>query len=212
MSYDSAKTATGLSAASRLITTNMTTRQAAMVYAQAGVPIFPVHGIRLGEGGVLVCSCGEAECQQPGKKPAIKEWPIVATTNLDIVASWWRRYPDANIGHPIQRGMLVVDVDDHRNKREDDELENPGVKPPRREPGHGWESFADVMLLQPDIMETISVSTGGGGLHCFLVDEQGRELKSRNGAWPGIDLRAEGTYVILPPSMHKSGRSYEWSV
>ncbi len=55
------------------------------------------------------------------------------------------------------------------------------------------------------------VRTGSGGWH-LLFAEPGRELRnSVNRVGRGIDVRADGGYVIAPPSLHTSGARYEWT-
>src|SRR5690606_26926342 len=36
------------------------------------------------------------------------------------------------------------------------------------------------------------------------------DLRTRPGFLPGLDLKAAGGYVVAPPSLHASGRRYEW--
>lgn len=69
--------------------------QAAEVFAQAGVPIFP--------------------CAPGGKQPITSRGFHDATTNPAQVQAWWRRFPEANIGMPTgaASGLVVVDVDVH---------------------------------------------------------------------------------------------------
>src|SRR5262249_22814115 len=44
------------------------------------------------------------------KKPAIRRWPDLATTDPEWVGKWWTRWPDANVGIHT-RGLLVLDID-----------------------------------------------------------------------------------------------------
>jgi hypothetical protein len=37
-----------------------------------------------------------------------------------------------------------------------------------------------------------------------------RAYQSRAGLLPGIDLRGDGGCVVVPPSIHPSGKSYAW--
>jgi putative DNA primase/helicase len=53
--------------------------------------------------------------------------------------------------------------------------------------------------------------TGGGGQH-FLLQHPGVPIRNDAGKklGPGLDLRGDGDYVVLPPSRHASGLEYEW--
>jgi len=55
------------------------------------------------------------------------------------------------------------------------------------------------------------VRTGGGGLH-LLFQHPGGHAANRVAIDAGIDLRADGGYIVAPPSIHVSGRRYEWLV
>jgi putative DNA primase/helicase len=45
---------------------------------------------------------------------------------------------------------------------------------------------------------------------CSSGCPKGAIVTSRNGWRPGVDIKAEGNYVILAPSLHESGRRYKW--
>ena len=54
------------------------------------------------------------------------------------------------------------------------------------------------------------VKTGSGGFHFYMrMPDQGVKNSAGKIA-PHIDVRANGGYVIAPPSTHKSGNQYEW--
>jgi hypothetical protein len=53
------------------------------------------------------------------------------------------------------------------------------------------------------------VTTGGGGHHLYFR-HPGGSVRNRAGLAPGLDLRADGGYVVAPPSLHPSGRHYAW--
>jgi putative DNA primase/helicase len=56
---------------------------------------------------------------------------------------------------------------------------------------------------------TVEVLTGGGGRHFHFQNFDG--IGCSNGELaPGVDVKAEGGYVILPPSPNESGRRYAW--
>ena len=54
-------------------------------------------------------------CVPRGKQPLTAHGFLDASTDAEIVRSWWRRWPDANIGVPTgsASGVDVVDVDVH---------------------------------------------------------------------------------------------------
>lgn len=84
-------------------------------------------------------------------------------------------------------GLVVVDLD-----------EKNGV--------HGIEEFKKLMQGHPDIT-TRTVKTPTGGAHLYF--NYTGILKTRiNHPAPGIDFKAEGGYVVAPPSVLKNGECY----
>ena len=63
-----------------------------------------------------------------------------------------------------------------------------------------------------ELPSTPSVRTGGGGWHYYFKLPSGVLLQSSNGFRHKMDFKAEGGYIIAPPSLHKSGKRYEWAV
>lgn len=57
--------------------------------------------------------------------------------------------------------------------------------------------------------ETWTVKTSKG-YHYYFNLPDGADLRNRTRAFPNIDIRAEGGYVVAPPSVHESGHVYEW--
>jgi len=152
--------------------------------AQHGLPIFPVHE----PGKNDKCSCGDADCDSPGKHPRTKNGFYDATTDLKQIDEWWGVfYPQGNIGVPTGKttGLLVVDID------------------PRNGGPTDRSDIAERLGLLP---ETAEVITGSGGRHLYFKYAGGSVPPSLE---PGIDLKGDGGYTILPPSLHSSGRRYE---
>ena len=52
--------------------------------------------------------------------------------------------------------------------------------------------------------------TGGGGVH-YLLRVEG-SVGNRVNLAPGIDLRGDGGFIVVPPSRHESGRRYAWDL
>lgn len=122
--------------------------------------------------------------QTRGKKPLTEHGFQDATTDPDIAAAWWRRWSDANIGLHC-RDFTVLDVD------------------PRNGGNESLETLVEVH--GPQFKDTVNVLTGGGGIHYYY-----RGSTHMSHAGQGLDVKSTGGYVILPPSVHPSGNSYEW--
>lgn len=59
--------------------------------------------------------------------------------------------------------------------------------------------------VELELEPTLCSKTGGGGWHHYYNGVV-RSCKPLT----GLDIKSEGGYVILPPSIHPSGRGYEW--
>lgn len=146
--------------------------------------VFPCHSVVKGE-----CTCGRASCKAPGKHPRTSNGVRAATSNLEQLRAWLSRWPDANwalaTGSPS--GVWVLDID---------------VKPDK----DGKASLeAWLTKTRAEIPATLVVETGGGGWHYYWVESG---LGNRTNVLPGVDVRGEGGYVLLPGSTHISGKSY----
>ena len=65
----------------------------------------------------------------------------------------------------------------------------------------------DRALMTP----TAAVATGGGGWHLYYRHPGGPLLPALPGR-PGVDVKADGGYVVAPPSIHTgTGRPYRWA-
>ena len=53
--------------------------------------------------------------------------------------------------------------------------------------------------------------TGSGGYHLFyLYPNDVPKIANRVGIFEGADIRADGGFIVLPPTRHPNGRQYEW--
>jgi RecA-family ATPase len=125
------------------------------------------------------------------KRPAIKDWQRLATTDEQQIAEWWSR-ANYNIATPtLPDGELVVlDYDVAAGKRGADTLRY-------------HETFFDL----PD---SYRVRTASGGVHVYLKAPAGTLISnSASRIGPNADVRgnARGGYVVAPGStIH--GRPY----
>ena len=101
------------------------------------------------------------------------------------VRAWFDRYPNANIGIVTGRvsGIVVLDIDSRE----------------------GME------YAKAHALPATPVSNTGRGWH-YIFEHPGREARNFVRRLPGMDLRGDGGYIVAPPSMHPSGRTYEWSI
>lgn len=164
--------------------------QAALEYAQRGWPVFPLHTPITGG-----CSCGRADCTNVGKHPRTKNGFKDAAIDEAKIREWWAKWPDANIGIPTGEasGLVVLDVD------------------PRNGGEHALDDLQDENGKLPETPESL---TGGGGQHIlFAYPTDGVKVTGgTNKAGPGLDIKADGGYIVAPPSLHKSGRCYAWEL
>ena len=66
---------------------------AARRYASEGLPVVPLHGLKDGR-----CTCGNANCCQPGMHPRTKNGVADATTDLAQIENRWTKWRKAKIG------------------------------------------------------------------------------------------------------------------
>ncbi len=160
---------------------------AAIEYARLGWHVFPLHTPGNGR-----CSCGSSACgKTAGKHPRTSHGLKDATTSEKVIREWWEKWPDANVGilTGALSGLVVVDVDPDKG---------------------GKKSLAQLERTYGSLPKTVEAMTGGGGRH-LLFKHPGVKIKCSAGILaPGLDIRADEGYVVAPPSLHLSGRTYTW--
>ena len=168
---------------------DQTMMRAALAYAKMGLAVIPLHTPQ-GDGS---CSCGKANCSSCGKHPRNRLGSREATQDPEQIMAWWRQWPDANIGIATGRatGLVVIDIDTRHQ---------------------GDEYFPELPAQFGALPETWEVQTGGGGRHLYLRSPAGVRIRNRTNWVQGVDVRGEGGYVVAPPSVHPSGRRYEWEL
>jgi Bifunctional DNA primase/polymerase, N-terminal/AAA domain/Primase C terminal 1 (PriCT-1) len=173
-------------------------RELALAYAAKGWLVFPVHNIQANG----TCSCG-LKCGREGKHPRVR-WKEEATTDVATISAWWRAWPEANIAIVTGRAsnLWVLDVDVRRSV----ELGDGTLVPEGEHTLRQLESRFDTL---PD---TLTARTGSGGEHLYFTYPGTGDHGNRVGFAPGLDIRADGGYVVAPGSNHLSGHDYEWLV
>lgn len=164
--------------------------QSALDLAELGMRTHPLYGIRDGR-----CECGKADCgKDSGKHPFLDHgWQDRASIDQGIVAAWWLKCPNANIGLATGAGSGVVVLD----------VDGP----------EGLAALAELEAKHGPIGATPRAQTSRGGLHIYFAHPGYRvsnSAGSRGGIAPGLDVRGDGGYVVAPPSRHLSGVRYAW--
>ncbi len=120
----------------------------------------------------------------PGKFPLIPWTEFRHRPPTDKqVRDWWTVWPNANIGvvTGAASGAIVLDVD-------------------------GKEGIETLKGFS--IPETCRCETGSGWHYWF--NHPGGIVSNSTRLLPGIDLRGDGGFVVVPPSVHRTGRTYTW--
>jgi hypothetical protein len=106
-----------------------------------------------------------------------------ASRDAARVRQWWEQCPEANIGVPTGEpsGLLVLDCDPRNG---------------------GPADRSRLIELFGSIPETAEATTGGGGRHIYFRYSRGPVPKTFA---QGIDLKGDGGYVVVPPSLHPNG-------
>ena len=117
-----------------------------------------------------------------------------ATTDKTTITKWWTAHPAANIGIACGQvnGFVVIDIDAHK----DDE--------------DGAESLRDLEKAMGKLPDTVEALTPNGGRHLFFQYPMGQNIRNKTAIAPGIDIRANGGYVVGVPSTLTGGKNYEW--
>lgn len=126
------------------------------------------------------------------KRPALAAWKPYRERRVteEEIRRWFgsRSRGLAVICGRVSGGLTVVDIDD-------------------RELGERFLSANPRLLAS-----TLCARTGGGNLHVYVrVPSPPTKFTLRREDLPQpIDVQGEGSYVVMPPSVHASGQCYEW--
>ena len=125
----------------------------------------------------------------PDKKPLTKHGLKDTTQTKLGVREYWGKRPTAGIGL-VTDGLVVLDFDAKKG---------------------GLESKAAIEAQYGPLPRTRTHRTGGGGLHYIYRNSNGADIRNTVGlgGYQGVDLRANGGYIVVPPSPHESGKRYE---
>lgn len=125
----------------------------------------------------------------PDKTPLTEHGLRDATQLQTAVRRYWSKWPNAGIAMATQ-SLIVLDFDVEKG---------------------GLESKNTIEARYGLLPRTRIHRTGGGGLHFIYRNPSGADIRNTValGGFPGLDLRANGGYIVVPPSLHTTGNRYE---
>jgi bifunctional DNA primase/polymerase-like protein len=135
-------------------------------------------------------------CSPLDKKPLTPNGFKDATKDEAQIRAWWQRWPNAMIGVPTgpRSDLWLVDLDVDPTKKID-----------------GKATLEQLIAQHGPIPPTLTSITPRGGGHLFFAWDGSVDIRNSAGKiGPGIDVRGNGGYAILPPSRSANGGQYCW--
>lgn len=157
--------------------------EAALAYAARGWRVIPCHAVQNGR-----CSCHKGKnCRSKGKHPRLNAWEKAATTDEEVIAGWFDRWPLSNVGLVWGPDSKIIDIefDDEIGRQNAEKLLGECFTPSYR----SRRSVHRLFRWQEGLPEEAVGHVAG--------------LEVRTGT-------NGGAQSIAPPSVHESGASYEW--
>jgi hypothetical protein len=135
----------------------------------------------------------------PGqKRPPMEAWQHSATTDITIITNWftglYRNY-GVGIATGPGSGFWALDVD----------INHAAGK-------HGDETLAELQAEHGPLPDTLTSITGSGGLHFLFRWNPDHDIRNNQSGAAGdwLDVRGDGGFIVVAPTVHPNGRRYEW--
>lgn len=159
-------------------------KEAAHEYVDYGMAIFPVWAVNSNS----ECACGDPNCESPGKHPMTKNGFKDADSSQEWVKDCWGNQelkPNIGMVTGAESGIVVLDSDFGHDK-------------------DGIKSLKAIGYGEKQLGKTRRVRSQSGGYH-FYYRSNDPDLKSKAGVFDAVDFRANGGYIIVPPSQGVKG-------
>lgn len=145
--------------------------------------VFPVQGIVDG-----ACACGNAKCKSPGKHPTTGNGLKAATKNAAGFGMLFRDGNNIAVATGEASGFWALDIDGQV----------------------GEASLAALEQKHGPLPSTLAHYTGNG--RHLLFQWPGQKVKnSVKRLGDNLDVRGDGGYIVVAPSMHVSGAQYRFA-
>jgi hypothetical protein len=167
--------------------------RAALAYADHGWPMFVLSASKIPLANCEACKpeigvshdaeeCGCLTCHGF----------YAATTDPVQLTEMLAKHPGGLLAvrTGLPSGTVVIDVD----------------------PRHGGLHTLNELGAAGLLPGTVNAGTGSDGLHFYYAHPGGWITSGANRLGPGVDVKADGAYVVAAPSRHpKTGRPYRWT-
>jgi hypothetical protein len=126
-------------------------------------------------------------CAPGTKTPLTEHGHLDATTDPEQIEQWWTQRPNANVAIATAR-LVVIDVD----------------------AGSAWLADQPERALELAVAP-LSLTANGGRQYVFRqpVGKAWRNTAGRLAS--NVDTRADGGYIVAPPSVLAGGKVYRWA-
>src|SRR6266566_7723569 len=123
-----------------------------------------------------------------GKDPLLTSWKDyqARSPTQTEVTQWFTKWPDANVAVVTGQGSGIVVVDIDSQEGED-----------------------ALRSLCGDVRTLTSLTSRGRHLP---FPHPGNAVRNALKILPGIDVKGDGGYILVQPSIHPSGKPYQWAV
>ncbi len=139
---------------------------------------------------VMPCITEPKSDGKVNKRPRLhtwKEFQVKRVTEVQL-ESWWRMYPNSDIGTVTggTAGFFVIDLD---------------------------LGYSEADFKKFNLTDTLMAETPSGGRHYYYKHPGKFLINNVSPAHPSvksIDVRGDGGFVMMPPSAYPDGRQYRW--
>jgi Bifunctional DNA primase/polymerase, N-terminal/AAA domain/Primase C terminal 2 (PriCT-2) len=134
-------------------------------------------------------------CNPLDKRPLVKGGFYSATKDPAIIQKWWETWPNAMIAVPMGKvsGVFCLDLD--RKKIDGKEI-------------NGIATWHQLLEQHGDISTTRMHETPNAGRHLVFQYVEGISSIPLNKLGPGLEIKGDGGYIVVPPSRMHDGRPY----
>ena len=119
------------------------------------------------------------------KGPIMRGWQLKASSDADTISDFFPEGFRQNVGIVLGGGLVALDVDN-------------------------LEELDRLIAKHGPMPRTPTQRTGSGKLHYLFRVSGGVGLKNRTGFLPGLDLKSDNGQIVVEPSVHPNGNTYQW--